>query len=340
MVKVSTRSIVGPTDLTAVDLVLIAAMTLFRAATDEQIVSRAPAQRLQELWQGIADFARQRVFGSLPYREPANELGLGAKVSALVFEFEAKYSTEATSREQIRQHMGDRLSEVFDRVNTLSAFIRTFTGRPVLLAFDDTDKLDRARGRALFFDNENTLRRFQASVIYTFNIALWYELEFKHFQGRYGQHIMLPNISLYRRDGSRNDKGWQLMEKLLARRMDPALASDAVRAQLIEASGGLVRMLIGRTQLAAIKALGRGAQQIELQDVQRVIVELRNDFIAALTIHDYDLLAARQADKWLSANAGIQHLLQALALLQYEDEDGAWCDVHPAVKKLLAERVG
>lgn len=33
-----------------------------------------------------------------------------------------------------------------------------------------------------------------------------------------------------------------------------------------------------------------------------------------------------------------QDLLQSLALLQYEDDGEAWCDVHPLVEKLLQER--
>ncbi len=339
VVKVSTSSIVQPTDLTVVDVVLIAAMALFRTAVDEQVVGRAPAQRLGDLWQGISDFVRDRVFGKLPYREPGEGLELGAKVNALIFEFETKYKTESTSREQIRERMKDRLSEVFERVNTLAAFVRVTTRRPVVLVFDDTDKPDRERARELFFGNATTLRSFEPSVIYTFNIALWYEREFKYFREQYGQRVLLPNIRLRQRDGAHNEAGWELMRQILQRRMHPMMATGEVIAVLIAASGGLVRTLIGLTQFSAVNALGRGVRRIEERDVARAIVELRNDFVAALNSEDYKLLAARHADKRLSNNSGVQELLQSLALLQYEDDDGeAWCDVHPLVELLLQER--
>lgn len=338
VVKVSTSSIVQPTDLTAVDVVLIAAMALFRAATDQQVVSRAPAERLSDLWQGMAEFVRQRIFGKLPYREPGEGLELGAKVSALIFEFETKYKTEVASRDQIRERMKDRLSEVFERVNALVAFVRVTTGRPVVLVFDDTDKPDRERARRLFFDNATTLRSFESSVIYTFNIALWYEREFTRHREQYGQRILLPNISLRHRNGSRNEAGWTLMREILHRRMHPMMATDDATEALIGASGGLVRTLIGLTQFSAVNAVGRGARRIEAQDVQRAVVELRNDFIAALSTPDYELLAARRADKRLSNNSGVQDLLQSLALLQYEEDGQAWCDVHPVVEELLQER--
>ncbi len=303
------------------------------------MVSRAPAERLSDLWQGISEFVRQRIFGKLPYREPSEGLELGAKVSALIFEFETKYKTEIASRDQIRQRMQDRLSEVFERVNELAAFVRVTTGRPVVLVFDDTDKPDRERARRLFFDNATTLRSFASSAIYTFSIALWYEREFTRHREQYGQRILLPNISLRHRNGDRNEAGWALMREILHRRMKPELAAEDATEALIAASGGLVRTLIGLTQFAAVNAVGRGAQRIEARDVQRAVVELRNDFIAALSTADYELLAARHADKRLSNNSGVQDLLQSLALLQYEEEGQAWCDVHPIVAELLQERV-
>ncbi len=339
VVKVSTSSIVQPTDLTAVDVVLIGAMALFRAATEVQVLSKAPAQHLQELWTGLSNFVSDRVFGKLPYRAPAEGLEIGGKVSALVFEFESKYKTEAASREQIRERMKDRLSEVFSRIKEVADVVRTHTGRPVVLVFDDTDKPDRQRGRELFFDSATTLRSFNCSVIYTFNIALWYDSEFKYFRELYGQRVLLPNISLYRRDGTLIQEGWALMRAILHRRMHPMMATDQASEELIKASGGLVRTLIGLTQFAAVNALGRGAVRIELRDVQRATVELRNDFIAALAQNDYTLLAERSRSKLLSNNSGIQGLLQSLALLQYEDETGeAWCDVHPLVATILQER--
>lgn len=339
VVKVSTSSIVQPTDLTAVDLVLIGAMALFRAATQEEVLKKAPAQHLGDLWTGLSEFVRDQVFGKLPYRKPDEGLEIGGKVSALVVEFESKYKTEAASREQIRERMKDRLSEVFARVQQLTDTIRTVTRRPVVLVFDDTDKPDRTRGRELFFDSATTLRSFSCSVIYTFNIALWYDAEFKYFRDLYGQRILLPNISLHQRNGERITAGWELMRAMMHRRMHPMMATDDATDELIRASGGVVRTLIGLTQFAAVNALGRGELRIEMRDVQRATVELRNDFIAALAQDDYRLLAERNQSKQLSNNSGIQGLLQSLALLQYEDEAGeAWCDVHPLVVGILQER--
>lgn len=337
VVKVSTKLIIQPTDLTAVDVILVAAMSLFKQATQEEVIARAPAQRVSDVWQGLTNFIQDRIFGKLLYREPGEGLELSAKVRYLVFEFEAKYGQDHPTREEIRQRMADRLSEVIEHVNDLTRFVRAATGRPVVFVFDDTDKPDRERARKLFFDSATTLTSFAASAIFTFNIALWYDAEFKHFRDYYGQRILLPNINLYTYDGVRNDDGWALMENILAARMHPMMVTDDARRILIEASGGLVRGLIGLTQFAAVNALGRGAMRIEKSDAERAVAELRKDFTAALEAKHYAALAARHADKRLSSDPETQELLQGLALLQYSNGE-VWCDVHPVVLQLLRER--
>jgi len=337
VVKVSTSKIVQPTDLTYVDVVLIAAMELFRAATAQEVVSKAPAQRLSEIWDDLADFIRKRVFGHLPYRAPAESPEVTATVSALVFEFETKYKSEASSRDQIRSQMESRLSEIIERINTLALLVRQSTQRPVLFVFDDTDKPDPERGRALFFDHPTTLTSFQTSAIYTFNIALWYNREFKTFRDYFGGRYLLPNIKLFHRNESPAEEGRLLLNAIVERRIQPDLIAADALEQMVVASGGLVRSLISLGQFAAVNALGRGAQRIETQDVARAIVELRNDFIASLRKEEYAMLAELRRTKQLAADEEVQDLLQTVALLQYENGE-VWCDVHPVVVELLRER--
>lgn len=337
VVKVSTSKIVQPTDLTYVDVVLIAAMELFRAATTQEVVSRAPAQRLSEIWDDLADFIRRRVFGLLPYRDPAEGVDVTATVSALVFEFETKYRSEASSRETIRRQMEGRLSEIIERINALALIVRQSTQRPVLFVFDDTDKPDPERGRSLFFDHPTTLTGFQTSVIYTFNIALWYNRQFKTFRDYFSGRYLLPNIKLFHRNETPNDTGRELLRSIVMRRVQPHLITENALEQMVVASGGLVRSLIGLGQFAAVNALGRGTKRIEEQDVARAIVEVRNDFIAGLEESEYATLAELHRTKQLAADDDLQDLLQTVALLQYENGE-VWCDVHPVVVELLRER--
>ncbi|MCS6848574.1 MAG: AAA family ATPase [Anaerolineae bacterium] len=343
VVKVSTGTIIPPTDLTYVDVILIAAMALFRAASDANLIQRAPAQIVEGVWEQVKQVIDRVIFGDLPYRRPAQPAEVGVKVGipsivqGLALEFEARFKNEPHTRRQIRERMQDRLSEVIDRANLLSAEIRHRYRAPVLLVVEDTDKPDPARAGELFFDHPQSLTAFNASVIYTFPIALRYTAKFNEVD-RYFKCFRMPNLPLHDKAGAADESGRRVLDHAIALRMDAALIAPSARRKIILASGGVMRMLIGLVQNAAVNAYARGASCIEDPDADRAIADLRKDFIAALKSADYPILAARYRDKWLSSDGALQELLQMRALLEYENGE-PWCDVHPVVLPLMAERV-
>lgn len=344
VVKVRTNNVVSPTDLTCIDIILVAAMSLFREATDARIVAKAPAQIVEGVWTEIAQFVDGVIFGKVPYRKPLSvtetgvKIGSPAIVQGLAVEFEARFKSEMNTRDQIRSEMRDRLSEVIARMNLLSAEVQHRYRRPVLFVFDDTDKPDVARAADIFFDHPQTLTGFNASVIYTFPIALRYSRKYSDVD-RYFRDFRMPNLVLVNRDGSPNPAGKQVMDLALARRMQSPLIDPAASDRLIQASGGLMRNLIGLVQEAASNARGRGAERIELPDAGYAIADLRKDFEAQLRSDDYSYLAARHTDKWLSSDEKLQELLQIRALLEYENGE-MWCDVHPVALSLVEKRAG
>lgn len=343
VVKVRTGDIVPPTDLTYVDVILIAAMALFRTASDEKLIRRAPAQIVEGVWEQVQQVIDKVVFGKLPYRKPAAPSETGVKVGippivqGLTLEFEARFKNEPNTRQHIRDHMQNRLSEVIEKANSLSAEIQHRYRTPVLIVIEDTDKPDPGRAGELFFDHPQSLTAFNASVIYTFPIALRYNAKFNEVD-RYFKCSRMPNLPLFRRDGSPDEAGRRVLDEVIARRLNAALITSSAREKLILASGGVMRILIGLVQNAAVNAYARGAARIEDPDADRAISDLRKDFVAALTTEDYPILAARYRDKRLSSNESLQKLLQMRALLEYENGE-TWCDVHPVVLPLVQERV-
>jgi hypothetical protein len=336
IVKVSTRRLVEPTSLTYTDIILIAAISLFSAAVEHKVVSRAPAQIVEETLKDIQSFMQQRIFGG-QVRARLDEPEVGFKINAIVAEFEMRYRNEPTTRDQIRGRMADHLSEVIQKIDGLAALIRANDGRPLLFVFDDTDKPDRERAENIFFDHSATLTDFRASAIYTIPISMCYSVRFNNFRDYFSGRYRLPNMTLQTRDGARDERGWEIMRTMVSQRMSDALIDENARDAIIAATGGLTRGLITLMRFAAVHAAGRGAARIEMADAQHAINELKKDFNAALEEKHYPILAARHADKWLSSDDVIQDLLYMGALLEYEN-GRTWCDVHPLVLQLLEER--
>jgi len=342
VVKVRTSDIVARADLTYVDVILITAMALFRAASNEQLIQRAPAQIAEEVWRQVKQVIEHVIFGHQPTHpttssEASLNLSIPKTIFGLTLEFEARFKNEVDTRAKIRERLRDNLSEVINKANRLIEEIQRRHRLPVLLLVEDTDKPDPGRAKEIFFDHPQSLTALKALTIYTFPVALRYNSQFIELD-RYFKIFRMPNLALVHKDGTINRRSWRVLGEVIHRRLDPALIAPKAKQTIIRASGGIMGLLIALVQSAATNAHARGAQRIEHSDAMAALADLRKDFVAALRSEDYPILAARYKDKRLSNDDALQPLLQMRALLEYENDD-TWCDVHPAILPLLEERV-
>ncbi|MBS1791877.1 MAG: hypothetical protein JST85_29495 [Acidobacteria bacterium] len=327
----------NPADVNYVDVPVKAAMSLFKAATDAQVIRRAPAQVMGDLWEDVSIFFKKMVYGLGPVSAESNSLKeITAKINFEVVEFEAKFDTEPSSRDTIRQNNERRLAEINDNISRLSDQIKLKYGKPVLFVFEGLDKVDLGQGKDIFLDRSQTISGFRASAIFLIPIGLRYTPQFatitQHFK-----HYWLPNIKLHTRNNQPYPAGQAMLREIISQRIEPALFAGNSLNEAVAASGGLIRTLIALIRDAAVNAVVRGGEKIESEDVGNAIASLRGDFIAMLETHHYPILKARANDKNLDSDQETQELLESLALLEY-DNHTFWCDVHPIVLPVVEER--
>jgi hypothetical protein len=337
IVNLDVRQSLNLSDLTYVDVLLGLATALFRRATEEDVLKRAPAQVAAGVWEDVSLFIEKTIFG--PVRLPAlkGEASLSAKVNLLAAEFEAKFSQESSTREAVRERMESRVAALVDKLDFVAQQVRDQYKRPVLFFIENTDKPDLARAHQLFFDHTHTLTNFQAAAIYTFPVGLRYSPDFALVKDRFDYDFVLPNIKVSDRDGSEAERGIACLREAVEKRADLALFDPAALDRMVRASGGLVRTLIRLIQSAAVYALSQGHERIAPESAQAAIAEEEADYIAALSAADYEVLATRMRDKELSSDEGVQRLLQSRALMEYANGT-PWCDVHPVIRDLVRER--
>ena len=326
-------------DVTYVDILVKAAMSLFHEASTRGALDDAPADRARDIWEDLTGFVERRIFGDVPIREGLlKDKNFKAKLSILGVEFEGKFENEAGTRDQIRKINESRLSEVIEKINTLAIAILLYFKKPVLFVFEDTDKIDLAVAKEIFHDRGTTLTEFNVAAIYLVPIGLRYWPQFSTVKQYFNDNfVWLPNINLVSREGVPNEEGEKTLRQIIDRRMQSHLMDEDARQAVIKASGGLIRSAISLIRAAAVIALGRNAAKIELSDVERAINRLRGDFTAMLEQKHYAILKARHDDKLLSSDQDIQDLLESLALLEYANGK-YWCDVHPLVLQEMNER--
>ena len=339
IVPVDVRLFSSLADLTYIDLVLGMATSLFRRATEADVLAKAPAQIAGEVWDDLSGFIEKVIFGPTFFRMPPADVEVSAKVNLLAVELQTKFASEAVTRDEIRKRLEARLAELHDKINRVADEVLVRYKRPVLFFVENTDKPDLERAREIFVGHTYALTAFRASVIYTFPICLRYSAtDFSLIRYQFTETFVLPNLMVARPDGSANPAGHACLQAALAARMADGLIQPAAREQMVRASGGLMRTLIYLTRRAAVNAVAAGDEVMDTEHVEAAIDEERASFIAGLSRDDYPVLYERHLDKQLSGDESVLRLLQTRALLEYANGD-PWCDVHPIALPLVLERV-
>lgn len=325
-------------DLTHIDLILGLATSLFKRATESNVLAKAPAQIASDVWDDLCHFIEKVIFGPATFRAPPADAEPSAKVNLLAVEFQTKFASEAATRNEVRKRIEPRLAELHDRINQMADLVLVNYECPVLFFIESTDKPDLHRARDIFLGHAFALTAFRASVIYTFPIGLRYSAAgFNLIRDHFTEIFVLPNLKVADREGGPNPVGLEHLREALSIRMVDSLIEDEARDRIVRASGGLMRSLIQLTRRSAVNAIVSGRDVISVTDTVAAINEAQADFIAGLRRDDYPVLYARHNDKQLSGDEPVLRLLQTRALLEYANGD-LWCDVHPVALPLVLER--
>lgn len=338
IVPFDVRQSASMADLTYIDLILGLATSLFRRASEADVLAKAPAQIASDVWDDLCRFIEKVIFGPAHFRTPPADAEYSAKVNFLAVELQTKFAREAATRDELRKRIEPRLAELHDRINLVADLVLVNYKRPVLYFVENTDKPDLDRAREIFLGHTYALTAFRASVIYTFPIGLRYSAaDFHLIKDHFTECFVLPNLKIANRDGSPNATGLERLGAALAARLADGLLADPARDEIVRASGGLMRTLVQLTRRAAVNALAAGSETIASEHVAAAIDEERASFVAGLSRDDYPVLYDRRRDKQLSGDEAVLRLLQTRALLEYGNGD-PWCDVHPVALPLVLER--
>jgi len=337
-VRFSVTETLNPFELTYVDLLLGLSTRLFAQATDEQAIKTLGLGKIADvLLDDIYHWYIEYVLGkNIPFREPSADLSLSGKVNFLVLQLEAKIAAEASTREQVRERVEMRLSELIERINYMLDAIRRRVQENVLIVVEDIDKLDLKAARNLYLEHASSLVAPKANIIYTFPASLRYSNDFIQIRRNFDEAFVLPNAHVFHRDETPHEQGQAMLRDVIGRRMVPDLIDGAALDKLVENSGGLLVTLIDLTQRAIVSAIGQSREQVTEADVDKAIVRERADYQALLRPGHYEALRERRRDKTLVNDETVRDLLYNQSLLEYANGD-AWCDVHPVVWPLLEE---
>jgi energy-coupling factor transporter ATP-binding protein EcfA2 len=251
-----------------------------------------------------------------------------------------KIGREAKTREYIRKELETKISDLIQRLNWLTMEVENKSTKRIVVIVDDLDKLARGQqAEDFFYKNYGLLIQPNCFVIYTFPIPLTFNPYYENVRHAFDDDIILPQLPVRSRDRKRiNEENFNFYKGIVEKRMDLGLIEEEALKEAI-LSTGKTSEFISVMRDAAIKAHRNENEKITKEEVGKALEKLRRTYDRTLTeVHKrrlleiYDKKEARDENKGDSTS---RDLLFSLTAVEYEDEEGRWCDINPLLMPLV-----
>ena len=251
-----------------------------------------------------------------------------------------KLGREAKTREYIRKELETKISDLIQRLNWLTMEVENKSTKRIVVIVDDLDKLARGQhAEDFFYKNYGLLIKPNCFVIYTFPIPLTFNPYYENVRHAFDDDIILPQLPVRSRDRKRiNEENFNFYKGIVEKRMDLGLVEEEALKDAI-LSTGKTSEFISVMRDAAIKAHRNENEKITTEEVGKALEKLRRTYDRTLTeahkrrlLEIYDKKEAR--DENISDSTS-RDLLFSLTAVEYEDEEGRWCDINSLLQPLV-----
>ncbi|NQE52821.1 hypothetical protein C5S29_04440 [ANME-1 cluster archaeon GoMg3.2] len=251
-----------------------------------------------------------------------------------------KLGREAKTREYIRKELETKISDLIQKLNWLTMEVETKSSKRIVVIVDDLDKLTRVeQAEEFFYKNYGLLIQPKCFVIYTFPIPLTFNPYYENVRPAFDDDIILPQLPVKSKDGKRlNEENINFYKEIVEKRMDLGLIEENALEEAI-VSTGKTSEFISVMRDAAIKAYRNENEKITKEEVGKALEKLRRTYDRTLTeahkkrlLEIYDKKEARDEN---TSDSISRDLLFSLTAVEYEDEEGRWCDINPLLMPLV-----
>jgi len=340
VINFSIRDEIDITDLKYVDLVFVILNKLFDEAQNDNIpINRNILDNLDSYWHDEKLIERLKLQKANLETEGKIKGGIW---SFLSFHIKGVLSTGSESKEVVRKFIEPKLSQLLSGANDLIDNIKAEYNKidkTPLLIIEDLDKLDIPVAEELFLNHKNILAKFNLHLIYTFPIFLHYTGKFNEIRTAFDNYKLLSMIKVKNKDNSTNEKGKEIIRKIIGKRADLNLFDAEGLDFMIEKSGGALRHIFEMILTATldVRSRNRDAIKIDMLAAKRAYRELQSGF--ERTIAKKHLGTLKELHNNAVTNPleseNLKDMLNCMAVIEYNGD--RWCGLHPAVVDFLNE---
>ena len=121
-------------------------------------------------------------------------------------EIGSDFQTDFSSRVGIRERLEPRTTEVIEKINIITEFIRQSVGKEPIVIIDDLDHVDPDLVWKIFYGYTKSLTRPDCKIMFTVPISLIYKREFARIERDFPIREVLPLIKTRNKDAERLGK--------------------------------------------------------------------------------------------------------------------------------------
>lgn len=355
VMNISVQRELDPVHVQYIELFIVMMEQLFQKADQYGLKLR------DELLKSVKTWTQSKEIEEIREKYIGGELEAGGGFDIKYFvNFFAKFKLAAKSsqslkvslKDNVEPRLNDLITHCNDLINEIRLRLNDIGKKDLLIIIEDLDKIPINRAQDLFYNYTNQLVRLNTNIIYTFPVALYYNVRFNQIKSYFSKIYELPMISTSNPDGSDNQSGIQIMRDIVEARMDIGILFEksTLLDNMIRRSGGVIRDLFLLINEAADSAMDHDRTSMNTEDCENGFNRLRKDYdnnIADKREGDKILITADQyyatlarliqsTEKKVDNTEAALDLRQNLSILGYNGK--GWCDVHPIVKEILRER--
>jgi len=341
VVKYSLKDILDPNDISHIDILLSIALQTFEtiAQFNKKSVSKNLIKNVNKLAlqiQGLLVQEEETVKSKSLSAQAEGGLSLSDLLHWIRAGLFARIQLEKETRETVRKYFRPRMTDFLNAVNEILFQISVnLKNRDLLILIDDTDKIPPEIALDIFLGNGTHFSKVKSNLFFVADTSLSCFPKYSIIVNQIGKEEFFPALKIIEKDGSQSkitEKNFQLLSRLISKRIPDENIAPEAKKKAIEMSGGVVRELIRILQEAIFQAQGR----INMDHVNHAIISIRNKY-TLFGKHVMALQKILENPDWLqtttedinSIEPTIRELLWMPALFQYRNGEDKWYRPYP-----------
>lgn len=333
VVYFSVLDVLDLTDIEYVDVLLCMGLKTLDAIKERKI--EIDKDLIEDIYSLFKKIYGERIVSKV--EEEKIEVGMGARLFALVVEILGRYKSEAVTRIEIRERTEKLIQDFLESFNTLIVELQQKTGKPLILILDDLEKVDLKRAEEICYKHSSTLTRPICKAVFTIPLSLiyapcWRQIEMNFMMPPY----FLPLKAIKTKNGEVDINGVKFLKNIVLKRASSELFEKEVLENIAGWSGGVVVDFLIMVRDCCVKAQGRGLKKIDMDLAVEAFSSLVDTYWRPLEEKYYRKLVEVHTSRDAKNDEELRFLLYLCVVLEYDKK--RWYDVHPAVKQILFER--